>query len=115
MRLADLSEQVSIVTPTVTDTADGGTETTWALYAEVWAKIEELTGREYLTARQVSEDVLARITVHYDSAIVSTMAIVEGWGLSAAELAVPDWGLDTGLNPHRDNEFLVLMARKLVD
>jgi SPP1 family predicted phage head-tail adaptor len=63
MQAGTLRNQVQLQRVTVAVDSHGDQTKTWATLATVWASIEPLSGREFLSASQTMSDVTVRIKV----------------------------------------------------
>ena len=69
----ELRDRVTIERKTVTQAANGEPVTTWATIAELWAKVQQLTGREQIAAQQVQSPADARFVIRRRSGIAPDM------------------------------------------
>lgn len=76
MKAGELDVRISIETPTVTRDDSGGPVHTWALFAEVYAKLTPLRGRELVAAAQVMPDAEMKFTIRYRTGITEQHRIV---------------------------------------
>ncbi|MCM8710849.1 phage head closure protein [Clostridium sp. SYSU_GA19001] len=61
----------------ITQTDDNGFETeTWADFKELWAKTENLHGREYFEAAAVQAENTVKFTIRYTDEIDTAMRII---------------------------------------
>lgn len=56
-------KRLSVQQATEADDAHGNPRPTWSEIARRWARVQDLTGREFFQARQVSADVTTRIVL----------------------------------------------------
>lgn len=62
----------------------------WKELAKVWASIEPLSVRDFISAQSEQSKLIARITILYRSDIDSTMRIVNGENIYKIEGILPD-------------------------
>ena len=64
-----------ITIQSVTETADsfGAMTETWGTFAQVWASIEPLSGRELLQAQQIQADVTHRVRFRFLAGVTAKM------------------------------------------
>ena len=65
MRAGRLDRRVTIQARTLTRNAYGEQVETWADVATVWGEKNDLKGREFLAARQLSADITTRFRLRY--------------------------------------------------
>jgi len=78
------------------DPTSGDAKVNWTNHAEVWAAVEPLSVREFISAQSMQSQVVARITVRYRDDLTAKMRILyrdriynpQGW------LPDPDSGLE---------------------
>ena len=75
---------------------------TWTTFDTVWASVEPLSGREYLSAQQVSAETSGRIRMRYRPGVMATMRVLFG-GRNYRILSV--------INPEERNIELELMTK----
>ncbi len=78
MRAGTLRHHVRIERPVEGFTEDGEVSRTWQLFAECWASVEPLSGREYYEARQTEAAVTHHVRMRYRSSVLPSMRIVHG-------------------------------------
>ena len=78
MRIGPLRHRVTIRTYTKTRDGYGAEIETWADFADVWASVEPLIGREYMAAKQITAEVSHKIRMRYIEGLLPTMTIA--WG-----------------------------------
>jgi SPP1 family predicted phage head-tail adaptor len=54
----------------------GETDPTWVPFAERWAAVEPLSGREFLAAEQTQSEVSVRITIRYTEGLRPSMRVI---------------------------------------
>lgn len=69
MNIGGLRHRVTFQRATVTSSATGEPDNTWADLATVWARVEATGGNEKYAAMQVQADVDSRIICRYQSAL----------------------------------------------
>lgn len=79
MRIGELRHRVAIQKTTTVQDEFGQPIETWQDVCTVWAKIEDLSGREYLIAKQIpANELTTRITIRWQNDIEPTMRIIAG-------------------------------------
>ena len=101
MRSGPLRHWVTIRTYTKSRDAYGAEVETWADFADTWASIEPLIGREYMAAKQISAEVSHKIRMRYIAGLLPTMKIA--WGSREFEIV-------SILNVAERNNEIVIMA-----
>ena len=77
MRAGKLNKKVSIEAQASVTTTDGGTKPAWTEIASgVWAAIEPLGGKEWVTAGGTQSEANHRIRIRYLSGIKTSMRVV---------------------------------------
>jgi SPP1 family predicted phage head-tail adaptor len=71
MRAGLLRHTVTVEAPTETQNEYGEPATTWTTVATVYARREDLTGREYFAAQQVNSETTTRFTLRYIAGITT--------------------------------------------
>lgn len=74
--IGKLRHRITIEEATETRDDYGAPEPTWETFAEVWASVESLSGREYFVARSSNSEVTHRVTIRYLSGLSPIMRIV---------------------------------------
>lgn len=71
---SELDKRLIIERPAASETADdhGGPDAVFIEVAEVWARIEGVSGREFLAARQLVAEATHRIAIRYRQDIKPT-------------------------------------------
>ena len=90
-----LRHRVSIEQRVTAVNSYGESETVWVEWADVWAAIEPLSGKEYLAAQQVQSSVSCRITLRRIAGLLPSMRIVHGNTVYNIAAILPD--KDSGL------------------
>jgi len=103
MKAGRLDKWVQIEKGTETNTS-GVISIAWATFANVWASVAPLHGREYYDAQQVVADVTHKICMRYVSGVTAKMRVRLGSRYFAIE-APP-------INVEERNEELVLMCKE---
>ncbi|AEE98030.1 phage head closure protein [Mahella australiensis] len=77
MRAGELRHRITIQEAISAQDKAGQPIEAWQDVVTVWAKIEDLNGREYLAAKQVpANEVTTRITIRWRDGIKPTMRII---------------------------------------
>lgn len=92
MRAGELRHRVTIQQKTITQDTYGAEVETWAAVTTVWAKIEDLSGREYFAAQQVpTAQVSTRVTIRWRADVKPEMrALANGRVLDIKAALDPD-------------------------
>lgn len=61
----DLDQRVVLLSKGASRDAMGGETVTWATTATVWARAEQIRGREYVALQQSQSDLEVRFTIRY--------------------------------------------------
>ena len=69
MEIGQLRHRVTIQSATISDNALGEPVQTWADIAEVWARVEPITGTEKYASMHVQSEVNYRVVCRYQSAL----------------------------------------------
>lgn len=72
-----LRHRVQIQQQTTMLTSFGEQDTVWTVVADVWAAIEPLSAREFVTANELQSKVSARIIIRYRDGIRASMRIMQ--------------------------------------
>lgn len=75
MRAGKLKHRVLIEKPTEEKNSFGEITTTWSTHVTRWAQVEQLTGAEYWTAKQINDKDIVRFYVRYASGVTHKMRI----------------------------------------
>lgn len=78
MKSGRLRDLVTIQAKTVTRQGNGEEIRAWTTFAQQWADIQPLSGRELLTLRDEMASVTTRIRMRYLAGVVPTMRVVYG-------------------------------------
>lgn len=79
IRAGDLRHRVTIQQATVTRNEFGEPVETWQDLATVWAEVVDLSGREFIEARQApASEVTTRVRIRYRAGIEPTMRVLHG-------------------------------------
>lgn len=88
MRAGRLNHLITIQEPTEIQDTTGQAVKSWGTFAQVWANIEPLSGREFLDAQQINaetkvririrklDDVTQKMRVSYDSKVYNINTII---------------------------------------
>src|SRR5688572_1635949 len=61
----DLDQRITLLRKTAGRDAMGGESVSWLNHATVWARAEQLRGREYLALQQAQSELEVRFTIRY--------------------------------------------------
>lgn len=78
MQSGKLRNLVEIQEKIVTRQANGEENRTWITFAQAWAEISPLSGRELLTLRDEMAQVTTRIKTRYLAGVTAEMRVVHG-------------------------------------
>jgi len=79
MRSGELRHRVVIQQATTTHDEYNQPIQTWQDFVTVWAKVEDLSGREYFAAQErESAEVKTRVTIRYRTDVQPNMRVVSG-------------------------------------
>ena len=90
MRSGRLRHRVTIQTQTKTQDSTGSVIPSWSEFAEVWASIEPISGREFFSASQVQSSVSTRIRIRFCDGVTPKMRVVHGSDYYDIEAVIPD-------------------------
>lgn len=77
-RAGTYRHKITIETPTETIDAFGQAVKSWDTYAQPFAAVEPLQGREFFASSEVQSEVTTRIRMHYQSGITTKMRVSYG-------------------------------------
>lgn len=78
MKAGDLRDFITIENQTPTQIGSGEEIPTWGTFAQVYASIEPVSGREYFVANQTANAATTRIRIRYYPGVVPQMRVVHG-------------------------------------
>ncbi|MGF7429587.1 phage head closure protein [Thermoanaerobacterium thermosaccharolyticum] len=106
MRIGELRHRITIQKATTIQDELGQPVEVWQDIANVWAKIEDISGREYFAAKQVlTNEITTKITIRWRNDIEPSMRIV-------AEGRIFD--IQTDIDPDGCKHQLQLMCKEVV-
>ena len=73
-----MTRRVTIQQSSPTKDASGAPDKTWSTFASVWAKCEDLQGREIWQAQQVTAKIPVRYRIWYLAGLSPAMRLVDG-------------------------------------
>lgn len=76
MKAGTLRERITIQTSTVTTDANGISTEAWTTFSTVFAAVEPLTMREYLSAAATDSKIDTRFVIRYLTGVLPTMRIL---------------------------------------
>lgn len=101
MRAGKLRHRITIEKPTnVQDPVTGATTAGWEPVATVWASVDPLSVREFISASATQSAVSARITIRYRPDIMANMRVLHAGGVYNIEGVLAD--------PNTGREYLTL-------
>lgn len=104
LQIGQLRHQISLQSPTNSQNEYGEQTQSFDTYATIWAFIEPLSGRELLHAQQISEEIDSRITIRYNSSVISEHRILFGTRI---------FEIKTIINPEERNEYQQLYCKEI--
>lgn len=75
MRAGQLDRRIVIQTPTLTQNAEGAALPAWGIFAEVWARKEDLSGEELFIAQKEDAEITTQWTIRHLSGLRNDMRI----------------------------------------
>jgi SPP1 family predicted phage head-tail adaptor len=75
MDAGKLDKQITIQVRTLDQDASGQQTETWSTFATVYANIKPLIGRDYLAAKQLTDEISHDVTIRYRRGIKPKMRI----------------------------------------
>lgn len=76
MQAGKLDRRIQFLTVTeVKDTSGGVSESVTPFGSKVWAKVYDLTGREFIAAQQINSEITTKFTIRFRRDINTTMRI----------------------------------------
>lgn len=98
MRAGKLDRLVTLQTFTSGRDADYGSETkTWTTLAQVWARVEGVSGREFFSARQTGAERTLRLTIRYRSDVTEKLRVLLDGGRTLEVHTLREIGRRRGL------------------
>lgn len=75
----ELNTKIQLQSMTTTRGPDGETVTAWTTYAEAFAKVEPLLGREFIAAAEAQSEIAAKVTMRWrDGVSARHRVLVDG-------------------------------------
>ena len=105
MRAGPMRCRITIEAPVETQGADGSISQAWETFAEVWASVDPLIGKEYFAQEREQATVSHKIRMRYLADITHKMRVT--WGSRVFEI-------ESVLNVGERNRELVLMCKESV-
>lgn len=78
MRAGTLDQRIAILKREITRDAYGAELVSWATFAEVWAAVNPLGGRDYLQGRSLTDVVDVRVRIRHLAGVIPGMRISHG-------------------------------------
>jgi len=75
MQSGDMDARITLRQRAVARDAFGGEQVTWSEWARPWAKRVELSGREYLAAKQVTPEVVRKYVILWRPGVTESMTV----------------------------------------
>lgn len=111
MRLGELRTLVRLERPAEQSAGALGTSTSgWSLVAEAYARIEPLSGREVLAAKQVDGRTTHRVTIRYRPGVSTTWRVLVPARQESSDRAL---SIVAVLNEDEADRVLILMAQEV--
>lgn len=101
LRAGTLNKRVILQTVSRTSNGGGGFTATWADTTTLWARIEELAGREGFEAQQIASHLTHKVTIRYRTSVIPQQRLKYGTRILKIESVI---------NPDQRNEMLELMC-----
>ena len=76
MKAGRLRERVTLERKVVTRDSYGSEVITWTFFAERWAQVTPLSGREYVSMRQAQSDITTRVSMRWLPGVSTAMRLV---------------------------------------
>lgn len=76
MQAGALRHFVSIESQSITRSATGEASSTWNTFAQVYARIEPLSGKEFFAAQETQNEASTRITIRYLQGVTEDMRVL---------------------------------------
>lgn len=70
--------QITIQKVTVNQDDTGNEIESWSNFANIWADVRDISGREYFAAKQTNAEVTTKVTIKYFPGINASMRILHG-------------------------------------
>jgi SPP1 family predicted phage head-tail adaptor len=103
MRPGDLRHRITIEQVIETTDANGTITEEWVTFANRWASVEPLDGRELFEAHQVNAEISHRIRLRWLAGVVPKMRVTFG---------VRFFMIESVANPSERNEELIVMCHE---
>lgn len=78
LKAGDFDQRITVQQPATGQDAYGAPNTGWVDVAALWAKVADVSGREYLAAAAVQAAVTTKITIRYRTGITAAMRVLHG-------------------------------------
>ncbi len=105
MNIGKLRHRVTIQQQAQTRDEYGGVVTTWQTFADRWAAIEPLSGRELFAAQQLANTVSIRVRLRYLAGVTPAMRVLYG---------TRTFSIQAVINVEERNEELQLLCEEVV-
>jgi SPP1 family predicted phage head-tail adaptor len=105
MQAGKLRNYITIEQPTEAFDSNGELILTWSTFAEVWAEILPLIGREFYSARQVNAELTGKIRLRFIKGITAKMRVL--YENKTYEIDAPP------IDPENRHKELVLLVKEI--
>jgi len=78
LKAGDFDQRVTVQQLTTGHDAFGAPTSTWIDVCIVWAKVADMSGREYLAAAAAQAEVTTKITIRYRAGLTAAMRVLHG-------------------------------------
>ncbi|WP_374374500.1 phage head closure protein [Dongia sp.] len=75
IKAGELDRRVTLLRPVIGRDGAGGPVTSWQNAGRVWAKVKDISGREYFAAAQVNAEITTTFLIRYRADITPDMRI----------------------------------------
>ena len=96
-----LNQRVTLQAKAVTRDGMGNEVISWSDVAAVWAAVEPVRGKEFVSLRAAQSDITTRITLRYKSGLTTAMRVLHDGAI---------YDVREIINPRSRNESLELMC-----
>jgi len=105
MKIGKLRHLINIEESRVSRDSFGGEVSEWIQFAEVWADVSPVSGREFTSFKQLNSEITTKITIRYLEGISTEMRILFRDRI---------FEIESVINPEERNISLILMCKEVV-